>query len=49
MNPNNRTKVDLAAIEGGLYEVNPVSEAARRIGHTGRRDVRALDFALVPR
>jgi hypothetical protein len=36
----------VAAIEGGLYEIDPSTGAAARIGNTGERNIRALDFAV---
>jgi hypothetical protein len=38
----------VAAIEGGLYEINPSTGVADRIGDTGLRNIRGLDFADVP-
>jgi hypothetical protein len=37
----------VAAIEGGLYEVNPSTGVATRIGDTGLTDIRSLDFARI--
>lgn len=35
----------VAAIEGSLYEIDPLTGAANRIGNTGLRNIRSLDFA----
>ncbi|MBW2742309.1 MAG: hypothetical protein JRE64_26535 [Deltaproteobacteria bacterium] len=37
----------VAAIEGGLYEVDPLTGVATRVGYTGLRNIRSLDFAVV--
>jgi hypothetical protein len=37
----------IAAIEGGLYEIDPSTGVATRIGYTGLRNIRALDFATI--
>jgi hypothetical protein len=37
----------IAAIEGSLYQVDPLTGNATRIGYTGLRNIRSLDFAVL--
>jgi len=45
INPLTGVFYSVAAIDGGLYEISPVTGAATRIGWTGMRNVRSLEFA----
>jgi hypothetical protein len=45
IHPDTGAFYTVAAIDGGLYEVDPITGVATRIGWTGMRNVRSLDFA----
>jgi hypothetical protein len=47
INPGTGVFYTVATIEGGLYELNPFTGLATRVGSTGLRNVRSLDFAVL--
>jgi len=47
IHPETGVFYSIAAIDGGLYEIDPLTGVATRTGNTGLRNIRSLDFALI--